>query len=310
MPSKHTSSKIRRSGKVALVGRPNVGKSTLLNAAVGQALAIVSPVPQTTRNQILGVVPRGEAQIALLDTPGLHKPHSRLGRSMNVAARDAAREADVVVYVTDVPSNPKGPIQVHPGDRTLLTDVGAERPILLVVNKIDRLKDKAKLLPLLDELSKIRDFAAVVPISARTEDGVELVLDEVAKLLPEQGPLFGDDMLTDRPIRFFAAEYVREQIMLATREEVPHAAGVEIRSFDESGDVVRIEATIHVERDGQKRILIGEKGAAIKAIGIAAREKIEELLERRVHLELWVEVTPGWTDSPVAIAELGYGEGR
>lgn len=303
-------SKIRRSGKVALVGRPNVGKSTLLNAAVGQALAIVSPVPQTTRNQILGVVVRGEAQIALLDTPGIHKPHSRLGRAMNVAARDAARDADVVVYVTDVPANPKGKISVHPGDRTLLSDIGRDLPILLVVNKVDRVKDKGKLLPLLEELSRIRDFASIVPISARTEDGVEIVLEEVAKLLPEQGPLFGEDMLTDRPIRFFAAEFVREQIMRATREEVPHAVGVEIESFDESGDVVKIEATIHVEREGQKRILIGEKGAGMKTIGTLAREKIEELLERRVHLQLWVDVSPGWTDSPSAIAELGYGEGK
>ena len=310
MPNKPTSSNIRRSGKVALVGRPNVGKSTLLNAAVGQALAIVSPVPQTTRNQILGVVPRGDAQIAMLDTPGLHKPHSRLGRSMNVAARNAAREADVVVFVTDIPAKVQGQIPVHPGDRTLLSDIGSDKPTLLVVNKVDRLKEKAKLLPLLDALSKIRDFAAIVPISARTEDGVDRVLDEVAKLLPEQGPLFGEDMLTDRPIRFFAAEYVREQILLATRQEVPHAAGVEIRRFDERGKVVRIEAIIHVEREGQKRILIGEKGALIKTIGTAARQKIEELLERQVHLELWVEVTPGWTNSAVAIAELGYGEGR
>lgn len=305
-----SSSKIRRSGKVALIGRPNVGKSTLLNAAVGQALAIVAPIPQTTRNRILGVVLRDDAQIALLDTPGLHRPQSRLGRSMNVAARGAAREADVIVFVTDVPAHPKGPIRVHPGDQTLLSGLGEDLPILLVVNKVDRVRDKALMLPLLEELSKLRDFAAVVPISALSEDGVERVLDEVAKLLPEQGPLFGEDMLTDRPVRFFAAEFVREQIILATREEVPHAVGVEIRSFDEGGKVIRIEAVIHVEREGQKRILIGQKGAAIKAIGIAAREKIEELLEQRVHLELWVDVTPDWRDSPMLIAELGYGEGQ
>ena len=297
---------VRRAGTVAIIGRPNVGKSTLLNAAIGQRLAITSPLPQTTRDRILGVVRHGDAQIALLDTPGLHKPRTRLGRAMNQAAREAVHDADVVVYVTDVPPRVDGPLRPHPGDTTLLADLGKDRPTVLVVNKVDRLKDKAVLLPFLERIARLRDFVAIVPISARKENGLARVLDEVAKHLPERGPLFDDDVLTDRPVRFFAAEYVREQIMLATREEVPHAVAVAIDEFDESGRMPRIAATIHVERDGQKAILVGSGGEGMKKIGSGARARIEELLERQVHLSLWVKVSPGWTDSKTALAELGY----
>jgi GTPase Era involved in 16S rRNA processing len=237
-----------RSGTVALVGRPNVGKSTLLNAAIGQALAIVSPVPQTTRDRILGVLQRGGVEMLLLDTPGLHRPES------------------------------------------------------------DRLRDKTALFPLLEELGKLRDFAATVPISARSENGIDRVLDEVAPRLPERPFTFEPDDLTDRPIRFFASEYVREQILRVAREEVPHATAVEIERFDESTKVVHIDATIHVEREGQRGILIGERGARLKAIGIGARASIEKLLGRKVHLSLWVRVTPDWTQSPEKVAELVYGK--
>jgi GTP-binding protein Era len=293
-----------RSGTVAIVGRPNVGKSTLLNAALGQALAIVSPVPQTTRNRILGVVRRHDAEIALLDTPGIHKPYSRLGRTLNRTARDAAGDADVVLYVTT-----GGSKSVHPGDRTLLTDLGEGVPTILVVNQIDRLKDKTVLLPLLAELGTLRDFAAVVPISALRNDGVDRVLGEVAKVLPVRPARYDEDMLTDRPVRFFAGEFVREQVLLATREEIPHAVAVEVTSFDEKDAAVVIEATLHVEREGQKRILIGRGGEKLKAIGTAARGRIEEMLEKKVHLTLWVRVTPNWTESESALAELGYAPG-
>jgi GTPase len=293
-----------QSGTVAIVGRPNVGKSTLLNAALGEALAIVSPVPQTTRNRILGVVHRGGAEILLLDTPGIHRPHSRLGRALNRTARDATDEADVVAYVTDV--SPAGSSRVHPGDRTLLQDLGARVPTILVVNKIDRVRDKRALLPFLDELSKLRDFAAVVPVSALREDGVGRVLDEAAKLLPE-GPLrFGPDSLTDRPTRFFAAEFVREQILLSTRKEVPHAAAVVIERYETLRGVVHIDATIHVEREGQKRILVGHKGEMLKTIGTRARHRIEALTDQKVQLSLWVKVTADWTDSGSRLAEFGY----
>jgi GTP-binding protein Era len=291
-----------RSGTVALVGRPNVGKSTLLNAAIGQPLAIVSTVPQTTRNRILGVVTRGGAEIILLDTPGIHKPHSSLGRALNRTARDAAREADVLLYVTT-----PGP-GVHPSDSTLLADIAEkEQNVILVVNKVDLVKNKTALLPFLQAMTELRPFAAVVPISALTGDGIDLVLDETARLLPEGDHRFDADTITDQPVRFFAAEFIREQVLGMTREEVPHAVAVRIDSFDETADAVRIHATIDVEREGQKAIVIGRGGSMLKAIGTAARGRIEDLVGRTVHLRLFVRVTPGWTDSERALAELGYG---
>jgi GTP-binding protein Era len=294
-----------RSGTVAIVGRPNVGKSTFLNAALGEALAIVSPVPQTTRDRILGIVHRPLAEIALLDTPGIHKPHSRLGRSLNRRARLAAGEADVVVFMTSVPlGNPR----VHPGDRTLLADIGKDAPTILVVNQIDRLRDKSRLLPLLEELGKVRDFAAIVPISALRGDGVSRVLDEIESVLPEGPPRFDKDALTDLPTRFFVGEFVREPILLSTREEIPHAVAVEVGRFEEQGGTVHIDATIHVEREGQKRILIGHGGEKLKGIGSTARRRIEALIDKKVYLSLWVRVTADWTESEKRLAELGYGK--
>jgi len=294
-----------RSGTVAIVGRPNVGKSTLLNAALGEPLAIVTPVPQTTRDRILGIVHRPDAEIALLDTPGIHKPHSRLGRTLNRTARLAAAEADVVVFVIAASA---GSPSVHPGDRTLLADIGKDVPTVLTVNQVDRLRDKSRLLPLLEELAKLRDFAAIVPISALRGDGVSRVLDEVERALPEGPPRFEEDALTDRPTRFFVGELVREPILRSTREEIPHAVAVEVSRFEERGGTVHIDATIHVEREGQKRILIGRGGEKLKAVGIAARPRIETLTGKKVYLSLWVRVTPDWTDSEQRLAELGYGK--
>jgi GTPase len=291
-----------RSGTVAIVGRPNAGKSTFLNAAIGQPLAIVSKVPQTTRNRILGVVARERAEIILLDTPGINKPKSSLGRALNQTARDASREADVIVYMAAA-----GP-SVHPSDSTLLADIGADHDnVILVVNKVDLVKDKIALLPFLQAMSEIRTFAAVVPISALTGDGVERVLDEAAKLLPEGEPRFPSDTVTDQPVRFFAAELIREQILLLTRDELPYAVAVRIDSFDETSSAVRVHATIDVERDGQKAIVIGHGASMLKAIGTAARHRIEDLVGLKVHLRLFVRVTPGWTDSARALSELGYG---
>jgi GTP-binding protein Era len=303
----------RRAGTVALVGRPNVGKSTLLNAALDQPLTIVSPTPQTTRDAILGIVRHGGAEIALLDTPGLHRARDPLGRVMNRRAREAAREADVVVFVTDLPTM-KGkaddarPLEPHRGDLALLTDIAKDQPAVLVVNKIDRVRDKARLLPLLEALGKVHPFEAVVPISATRADGVTRVLDEVAKLLPEGEARFGEDDLTDRPVKFFAGEYVREQILRATAEEVPHAAAVVVDRFHEppGGGPFTVDATIHVERPGQKKILVGAGGSMLKRIGTNARLRIEELVARRVTLKLWVCVTPNWRTSTRHLAELGY----
>jgi GTP-binding protein Era len=248
---------------------------------------------------------------------------SQLGRIMNQRARDAAKAADVVVFVTDVPmekgkSAPKTegkseppPLTPHRGDLSLLADIGEGLPIVLVVNKVDRLRNKARLLPLLEALGKVRAFAATVPISALKEDGIDHVLAEIARLLPEGEPRFGEDDLTDRPVRFFAAEYVREQILRATAEEVPHACAVAIDRYAEPAPgttgMVFIDATIHVERPGQKKILIGEGAEMLKRIGTNARLRIEELVGGRVTLKLWVRVTPGWRESARQLDELGYG---
>jgi GTP-binding protein Era len=307
-----------RSGTVALIGRPNVGKSTLLNAALQQRLSIVSPTPQTTRDSILGVVHRNGAEIALLDTPGLHRPRSELGRVMNQTAREAARTADLVVFVAEVPAAPaRRPadgsaraLAPHPGDLTLLADVAEGRPILLVLNKVDRARDKTVLLPLIEAYAKARSFAAVVPISALKQDAAARVLDEIADLLPEGPWRHGPDDLTDRPLRFFAAEYVREQILRATQAEVPHAVAVTIDRFVEpaegAGGSVHIDATICVERPGQKRILIGTGGEMLKVIGTKARMRIQELTGRKVNLKLWVRVAPAWRNERAQLEELGY----
>ncbi len=296
---------VYRSGTVAIVGRPNVGKSTLLNTALRERLAIVTSTPQTTRDRILGVVRHGDAQIAQIDTPGLHRPRSRLGRHMNSIAREAAREADAVIFMIAVPSE-RDELKPHPGDTTLLEAVGDPARVVFVINKVDRLADRSVLLAFIDAWSKLASFAAVVPISARRHDGVELVLGEVAKLLPERGAVYAEDFLTDRPVRFFASEFVREQIILATRQEVPHHVAVTIDRFDESGKVVHIEATIHCAKESQRPILLGAGGERIKSIGTAARRRIEEMVERQVNLKLWIEVDEAWQDSSESLGEFGY----
>ncbi len=334
---KQEAAQVQRSGVVALIGRPNVGKSTLLNAALKQPLAIVSPQPQTTRVQMLGIVHHGSAEIAFLDTPGLHKPRTELGRRMNQAARDAVQDADVIVFVTDIPvkvakavrgerkeakageqksaekqakSNAEDAIvkiEIHPGDRVLLSDLPEQTPVLLVLNKVDRLKDKKLLLPVLQSYSELRAFSAMVPVSARRADGVLRVLDEVAALCPEGEFKYGPDEMTDKPMRFFAAEYVREQILKATLAEVPHAAAVVVERYAEpakEGAAIQIDATIHVEREGQKKILIGAQGAMLKRIGTDARKRLEALTESSVYLKLWVRVTPDWRQSKAMLEEL------
>ncbi len=300
----------KRSGTVALIGRPNVGKSTLLNAALGEPLAIVSPTPETTRDALLGVIhlpsvegERGDAEILLLDTPGLHKARFALNRSMNRAARGAARDADVVVFVTDVKDKARE-LRVDPRDIGLLSDVTRDRPTILAVNKVDRAKDKRLLLPYLEALAKLGKFQAIVPLSAKRKDGVKPLLDEIAKLLPEAPHRFGEGALTDRPTRFFAAEYVREQVLLATKEEVPHATAVTIESFEETPRGYVIAATLHVERSGQKRIIIGAGGEMLKGIGTRARARIEALTGEHVRLEIFVRVTPGWRDSMPMLREI------
>lgn len=300
---------VRRAGTVALVGRSNVGKSTLMNALLGEALAIVSPIPQTTRNRVLGVVRHEDTQIGLLDTPGLHKPVSRLGKLMNAAARSAVDDADVVLFVTcGTARGGSAPLRVEAGDRTLLADIGKGKPTILVLNKVDLIKPRSRMLGFIEEISKLRDFAAVVPISARREDGLERLLSEVAPLLPSGPALWSEDDLTDKPVRFFVSEFVREEIIHIAREELPYVVAVTVDSFDESSRIPRVFATIHVEREGQKPIIIGQGGTRLRDIGIAARERAEALLGHRIHLELFVRVTPDWTENARLLSEFGYDE--
>ena len=298
---------VRRAGTVALVGRSNVGKSTLMNALLGEALAITSPIAQTTRHRILGILKHADAQIGLLDTPGMHAPKTQLGKRMNDEARTAASDADVVLFVTDPEHRSKGELAPHPGDVVLLRDLGARKPTVLVVNKIDKVKPRARLFPLLEAFGKLRDFAAVVPIAASKGDGLERLLGEVAKLLPEGEPLFDDDELTDRPMRFFLAEFVRGEILRVARAELPYAVAVIVEAFDETRKIPRVHATIHVDRDGQKPIVLGAGGSRLRDVGIASRARFERMYGRQIHLELFVRVTPGWADDPRLLDELGYG---
>jgi GTPase len=296
-----------RFGTVSLVGRSNVGKSTFLNAALGERLAIVSPLPQTTRDAMLGIAHRPSAQIAFIDTPGLHRPRSELGRRMNAAALDAARSTDVVMMMTDVVAvGTKGAPEVLAEDRDVLALLPSERPSVLVVNKLDLLRDKARLLPWIDAYVQAHPFREVIPISARRGADVERVLEALAALLPEGPAGYEQDTLTNRPVSFFIREYVREAVMLGSQREVPHAVAVAIDAIEESPKALVVKATLHVEKPGQRKILIGKAGERIRAIGIAARLRIEELVGRKVYLELFVRVTPRWKNVPRQLVELGY----
>jgi GTP-binding protein Era len=303
-----------RFGTVALFGRSNVGKSTFLNAVLEQDLAIVSPLPQTTRDALLGVVSRKDAQIAFVDTPGVHRPKSELGRRMNHAAFETARTTDVVIFMTDTSSLARrvgktrevGP---DPEDIRLIGELPANVPALLVINKVDLLRDKARLLPALQGFEKLRNWSALIPISALNDDGLERVLAEIVGLLPEGDAGYPTDTLTDRPTSYFVREYVREQVLAATQGEVPHAVAVSIDRYEE-GKLPRIFATLHVEKEGQRRILVGDGGSKIRDIGSAARARIESLLGSQIYLELFVRVSPRWKDAPRQLAELGYMKGK
>jgi GTP-binding protein Era len=293
-----------RCGFVALVGRPNVGKSTLLNALVGGDVSIVASLPQTTRDRILAVVTREGAQAVFVDSPGIHRPHGPLGERMNREASSAVSDADVLIMVADATDGVEGVTR----DAHVFAQLeSARKPVLLALNKVDRVKPRTALLPVIEAYTARRAWASIVPIAARNRDGLPRLLDACMELLPEGPMLFPPDALTDRPERYLAAERVREAVIHETADELPYVTAVEIERFDEGGPAVHIGATIHVERDGQKKIVIGAGGAQIKAIGTRARKAIEKMLGRKVMLELWVKVTPGWTRDAGAMARLGYG---
>jgi GTP-binding protein Era len=290
-----------RFGHAALIGRPNVGKSTLLNALVGAKLSIVTPKPQTTRHRILGIVTRPDAQIAFIDTPGLHQGGKRaLNRQLNRIARQAPVGADVLLHVID------GPRWHDEDDAVWQVAVAQDVPCLLVVNKIDKLADKTVLLPFAAETTRERPYASVHFVAARTGDGVPALLDEIAIVLPEGEARFAQDEFTDRSERFLVAEQVREQLMLQLSAELPYATAVEVEHFEDAPDITRIGAVIWVEREGQKGIVIGAGGARLKKIGSSARRAMEQMLDRRVFLELHVRVRDAWSDDAAALKQFGY----
>ncbi len=296
------------SGFVCILGRPNAGKSTLLNALVGERLAIVSPKPQTTRNRILGIVqiPKQKkkvgGQIVLIDTPGVHKPDSSLGRKMMSEVREALEGCDLLLLIVDV-TRKFG----HADESVLEVAKKSGTPVFLLLNKIDLLRNqKDKLLPIIDEYSKLYAFKEIIPLSARKPEGLDLLLKKVIDVLPEGPRYFPEDQVTDQPTRFMVAEIVREQVLMETSEEVPYATTVLVEQFEEGAKLTRIAAAIYCEREGQKRILIGKQAQMLKKIGTAARLQIEKMVGTRVFLELFVKVSPDWRESRSFIEELDW----
>jgi GTP-binding protein Era len=302
---------VRRAGTVALIGRPNVGKSTLLNALLGERIAITSHHAQTTRDRIAGILTQDGAQFVFLDTPGLHRARHKLGERMNEIARAAAAECDVVIFMTEPETRrtPEGLAvndAVREDDRAILAAIPAKTPVVFLLNKVDKVNPKQLLFPLLEAYGKERELAAVVPVSALKGDNLKAILSEVGKNLPEGEPLFDTEELSDKPVRFFVGEFVREQILRRTRQEVPHGVAVTVDAFDENPKLVRISVTVHVAKESHKGIIIGDGGAMLKAVGRAARLRAEELIGRKVHLETFVRATPGWFDDAARLADMGY----
>jgi GTP-binding protein Era len=296
---KETKNKFRV-GFVAIVGRPNAGKSTLVNRLVGQKVAIVTSKPQTTRNRIQGIVTRPEGQIIFIDTPGLHEGTTALNRQMMREVAAALEGIDVLLLMVDASST------LPHADSLLLEKAERFRnKAILLLNKVDRVP-KPTLLPLLDAFGKAFPFAAMVPISALKGDGCDTLVKEILKHLPEGEPYFAEDQITDQPERFLAGEIIREKAIRLTYHEVPHALAVLIDKYEEAPKLLRIHATLHVERDSQKKILIGHKGEMLKKVGTEARKELEKLLGTRIFLEMFVKVVPDWRENPSRVRELDW----
>ena len=292
-----------KSGFAAVIGRPNVGKSTLINRLIGQKIAITSDKPQTTRSRIQCIMTTDDAQIIFLDTPGIHKPKFKLGEYMLRAAEGTLKEVDVIVFVVDATEKFGG------GEKYILERLKAtERPVILAVNKLD-LIEREKVLPIIAEYSARRNFAAIVPISAADGTNIDDLIDEIKKFLPIGPKYYPDDMVTDQPERLIVAELIREKLLHLTEDEVPHSIAVDIEELTErpNGDHY-IRAHIYVERESQKGILIGKRGAMLKKVGEQARTEIEMLLGSKVFLDLWVKVKKDWRNSVGAINSFGLGE--
>lgn len=291
---------IKRCGHIAIVGRPNVGKSTLLNRILGAKLSITSRKPQTTRHAILGIKTVGSTQFVYVDTPGLQNlQNKKMHRVMNRTVISTIQDVDVVLFVVDS-------LIWGEGDANVLKSLGdGTTPVVLIINKVDRIEEKTKLLPHLELLAKKRNFAAIIPLSAFDDKSVPIIENEIMPLLPQAPHLFAEDDLTDRSERFLVSEIVREKIIRQLGDEIPYEVAVEIESFQDMPHLVEIHALIMVEKEGQKRIVIGSGGSRIKQIGEQAREDIEALLQKKVLLKLWVKVKAGWSDDDRALKSLG-----
>ncbi len=291
-----------KSGFISILGRPNVGKSTLFNRILGEKIAIVTEKPQTTRNRILGIKNVEGAQLIFLDTPGLHEGGSELNKRMVKTALSTGRDSDVLLFLTEATSPPLEE------DRKMLEYLKLSKGIpFLVINKIDLVK-KETLLPLMDQYQKLFPFETMIPLSALQGDGIEILINEIVRVLPEAPPYFPEDMLTDQTERFLVSEIIREKVIQHSYQEIPYVTAVTIESFKELAEknLVVIQATIYVEKESQKKILIGKGGQKLKKIGEWSRKEIEAFLEKRVFLELWVKVEKNWTRNPRVLDSLGY----
>ena len=291
---------MKKTGFIAIVGRANVGKSTLLNAMLGEKVSIVSKKPQTTRNRIMGILTQGDNQFVFVDTPGMHKPKTTLGTYMVKAINGAVANVDAAILVADA--------SYLPGDieKKLIEKLRAlELPIILVLNKTD-LATPAQIAETITAYAALGEYASVIPLCAMKNDGVAIVLDEAEKLLPEGDFIFDEDALTDQPERQIASEVIREMILRTTDDEIPHGCAVVIEEFKESRDMVKIRAEIYCERESHKRILIGKGGATLKTIGSYAREDLEKFFGVKIYLDLWVRVKENWRDKPSAVYDFGY----
>ncbi len=290
-----------RAGFIAVVGRPNVGKSTLVNAIVGSKISIVTPKPQTTRHRVLGILNRTDAQLVFVDTPGLHgNARNVMNRSMNRISLNSIADADIVLVVIEA-------LALRAEDRAVLDKLaGIGAPVILAINKIDRVKDKQALLPFIAELGSAHAFTAVVPVSARLGTQLNLLVDELLAVLPESPALYPRDMQTDKGRSFMIAEIIREKLMWRLDKEVPYGVAVEVESVKEEAGRLLVNAVIWVERPGQKAIVIGKDGKMLKEVGRAARLELRETLRESVHLELWVKVRENWSDNARALRDLGH----
>lgn len=291
-----------KSGFVSIIGMPNVGKSTLLNKIAGQKIAIISEKPQTTRNKILAVYTTDEEQIIFIDTPGIHKPHNKLGEFMVDTANETMRDTDLLLMVVDCTNG------IRDMDREIAKNVGKiNTPKILVINKVDLVK-KEDLLPIIADYSNICDFDAIIPISAKSGDGVNLLIEEIKQYL-EEGPQFYDeDTVTDQPERQISAEIIREKMLWLLDKEIPHGIAIEITKMQEKPNITNIYATIYCEKATHKGIIIGKNGEMLKKIGSLARADIEKMLDKKVYLELWVKIKSDWRNSDFLIKNFGYGK--